>query len=91
MLLIVTGAIVGACQAVPTADVETTAAAESNIRTQCRSDYDCNGGVEGSGVVCSNSGDTAGTCIVGCHSRCDCGDSQTCVHTAPHWRCESIY
>ncbi len=96
MLLIIMGIGVGACQA-PVADTEpadavqaTGTAAESSVQGgyPCHSDYDCNRGIMRTAYVCSNSGDTAGTCIVGCHSDCDCPEERVCAHDAAHWYCK---
>jgi lysozyme len=53
----------------------------------CTSDADCNGGMAGTGTVCSNSGPTAGQCISGCHSDADCASGSACDQTQSPWQC----
>lgn len=53
----------------------------------CAVDADCNHGVTGTGVICSNSGATANHCVDGCHTGADCPPSGTCDTTQAHWVC----
>jgi lysozyme len=55
----------------------------------CATDADCNQGATGTGKVCSDSGATAGTCVVGCHGDTDCPSGTTCDETLSPWACVS--
>jgi hypothetical protein len=53
----------------------------------CSSDTTCNQGVSGTGLVCSNTGPTAGQCIKGCHGDSDCPSGNSCDTTQSPWTC----
>jgi hypothetical protein len=56
----------------------------------CANDIECNHGALGVGVICSNTGNAATTCIDGCHNDQDCASGSTCNKQAvPHWACTS--
>ena len=59
----------------------------SVVTTGCTSDIACNHGSPGAGVICSNSGASAGKCIDGCHDDDDCQSGASCDKTQAHWQC----
>ena len=58
----------------------------TGVGSACSTDPDCNNGQSGSGLVCSKSGNTAGTCIAGFHSSSDCS-GEYCDTTTGNWQC----
>jgi lysozyme len=70
-------------------DLLAFAHAGSTPPATCAADADCNHGAPGVGVVCSNTGATAGQCIDGCHADGDCAAGASCDTTPSPWQCSN--
>ncbi|MFT3771468.1 MAG: GH25 family lysozyme [Minicystis sp.] len=71
------------------ADLQALAKGSPAAAPACTTDADCNQGAAGTGLVCSNTGATAGHCIEGCHADTDCPGGQSCDESQSPWRCAS--